>query len=436
LEKARLTVFPTRSPAGNELSDWVRCRASELGYEVTVVSDPSQDDVFEACTGDGGILYDATIEPDGDSNYPFALYALINSPYSIIASRSYLPLNFGIFLDTIAPPYPQEWDNTRIKRELEMKLEELCGRLPKSVGESGVVDLDDMSQSLLDRADHLRQDDASIFISYRGSFEDQAVSLAQRVADERGQHSKLFRSDELAFSDEILSLQRRWEILRVIWRWIYSSSEFWIFDSSGYLDSWWTRGELVSLAFTRGHKRPLVRVFDPATNTIGEPTDKHVPSLSKRQHKRLGRWFLVAGMPEMASRLRELASHPILGRLFGLMDPAFSHSFAQDVLLQCRGCTSAGSWGTKSAVDDFLWSRSPSMQTIADGEIHRALELAPPVVVCPQCGVHYEILLGPPRYWWYPVRNGIGTGPDGACLEQRPVFRTRMIEETEGPRSS
>jgi hypothetical protein len=48
-------------------------------------------------------------------------------------------------------------------------------------------------------------------------------------------------------------------------------------------------------------------------------------------------------------------------------------------------------------------------------------------IACPACGSEYGITAGPPRFWWYPYRDGAGTGPGGVCIEERPSYRSTLL---------
>jgi hypothetical protein len=123
--KRTVTIFPTRSPDGVALGKAAREIASACRYHVRVVPSATLMDVVKAAWGEGVVVFDATIDPPVQHNYGSATYSLLNSPYSVVLSRSYLPMNFRGHLEPIAPPYPERWSNAELLERLRQRLSDL-----------------------------------------------------------------------------------------------------------------------------------------------------------------------------------------------------------------------------------------------------------------------------------------------------------------------
>jgi hypothetical protein len=78
-------------------------------------------------------------------------------------------------------------------------------------------------------------------------------------------------------------------------------------------------------------------------------------------------------------------------------------------------------------VQAFLEGRGPALHAIEASQLETARAIG--LLECPGCGSQYGITMGAPRYWWYPVRMDRGTGPGGAVLEERPVYRAQAVEQ-------
>ena len=111
---ARLTIFTTRSSHSAALSEAITRSAKTIGFDCIETPQPSQEAVVAACLGDGALVFDATIEPDGSNIYSDALYALLSIDYNLVVSRTYLPANFLGVRRGVAPPYPETCDNAAL----------------------------------------------------------------------------------------------------------------------------------------------------------------------------------------------------------------------------------------------------------------------------------------------------------------------------------
>ncbi len=89
--------------------------------------------------------------------------------------------------------------------------------------------------------------------------------------------SKYLEDGSLVYSTELNTKQRTWQLLSIIDReYIMHCDELWIYGTDDYLDSWWTRGELLIYAFLlhqnidkrpKNEPRKLV-LYNPYNDTI------------------------------------------------------------------------------------------------------------------------------------------------------------------------
>lgn len=217
-------------------------------------------------------------------------------------------------------------------------------------------------------------------------------------------------------------MQRRWQVLRLIWRWIASVSEFWVYDTDDYLDSWWTRGELILLSLVKAERRPVLKVYDPATNTFGEPSDKLVPDPDARQRKIMDKLLFFALQPEWVGRIQENLAGSKFSELLGGRGEIFDGSFTDDLLMQCRLCSTAGEKPGAADIDGFISLKYPTLYSVHQQRIEEALTDSG-YIDCPGCGASHLVTTAPPRFWWYPERDGVGTGPGQVVLEERRTYR-------------
>ena len=283
-----------------------------------------------------------------------------------------------------------------------------------------------LGDDALARARARRHSEGQVFISHRGQWASDVEELAAHSLERFGVDVRVFRTGELAFSDEIMTLQQRWAVLRELQRWIVAAEEFWIYRTQDYSQSWWTRGELVLVANAHPASKPRVHVVKPGGEIVAEYRAGDIPSLSKVQRDRLIELLYFAHQPEWLFRkqdgIRIFRMHTGQQASRDLFKP----SFRKHPLLHCSVCVAALEQERQPFDFDigrFLSSKPPGLYPLPDA----TLGAGDKVVTCPGCSSEYRISLGPARYWWYPVRNGVGTGPDGLYLEERPSYRSTLL---------
>jgi hypothetical protein len=415
--KPLVTIFPTRTATGLGFADEAARIAARCGYQVRVVQSPTWRDISKAIRGVGGVLFDATTEAGDAHNYHVATYPLIRSPYVVLVSRSYLPLNFRGYLEPVAPPYPNSWSNEEVLSKLEERLVALLEHLPKT--ETTGVSMVDLAEEGVVKFQQIQQQrgrEFSVFLSYRYSHEADATHLAQ-ASQRDGKSIRILRSTDLSFPDEILTLQRRWQVLRDIYTWLEAANEFWVLWSDDYLSSWWTRGEIVSLALL-GHYRTLGLQIVAAQNQSTKAPDTLVPKLTSRQKRTMEARFFVCKMPESLPRLQSLKASRLARVLLGLKnDSMLLPSFSHVQMLECSHGADTRLPRRALDVDEFLEGGLSSLTGVSEPLLSDARRTG--MLSCPSCGAPHHIVIGPPRYLWHPIT---GTGLKGR-LEECPVYR-------------
>jgi hypothetical protein len=403
----------------------MRETAAACGYQVRVASQATHLDMLKALWGEGVVVFDATIESSDQHNYRVASYSLLHSPYSIILSRSYLPMNFRGHLEPIAPPYPEHWGRAELIEKLRQRLHDLIPLLPKPPGSRSMKGMESLIDSAQAPVRQKIKDAFSVFLSYRGTHMEAAQSLVDRSLQEHGKRIRIVRTDDISYSDEILSLQRRWQVLRQIYTSLSAAHEFWVLWSDDYLASWWTQGEVVSFANMTGEEKPIPRILGlRETDKVPSPAAL-IPRLTRRQQRTMFKRFLLCNLPESLVRIRKLAGNRMARTLLGLRgDAMLEPSFNDDPLLECVGCARHKPPIRNLNVESFLSGGLLPLQALSRPALTLARETG--VLHCPACQAAYRVTGGPPRYWWYPTRGERGTGPEGKVLEERPLYRARL----------
>lgn len=324
-----LTFFALRSPAGQELAEGVAGLGAQHGFQVTVKYAATQDDFFQAALADDVVVADASLLGEEENNYPIFTLQQISFDHILMVSRSYVPLNLMAMQEGGIPKYPfpehhpaelegsnqgkdQEWSNAHILQWLDQKLHELHEpRLEKVEyipGKTGFEMLETyipQMQQAMERAEQRKRQEHQVFISYLSDQEEEVKSLKEKI--ERGelhggQPKKVlyFPPGSIAYRGELLSKMRRWMLLAILDRQLAPCEEVIIYDSPGYLDSWWTQGELITIAYRRGAK-PVspsgqkdfhikVSLYKPGSDhlTSGEHL---VPQMTEAQIAKMARYY-------------------------------------------------------------------------------------------------------------------------------------------------
>jgi hypothetical protein len=428
-----VVFFAVKNEAGSELARmFTELMSAEFGLAVRVVKGATQTDLHRACLTDDLIVFDASVE-DGH-NYAAATAQPMVLDKVFVVSRTQLPLNFYGLREGGAPDYqPGSQTNEAIFIWLRENVEELLRDTTRAPTRKGLVGYFSAMKRSLNEREHNWTRWGRIFISYRSRHIEDVKELGRRIqgGEVRGVPPcsvRFLRPGELVYRDELLTEFKHWHLISSIDRKIGAAEEMWIYGTGDYLDSWWTRSELVTVSYRRasGTSAPRVRVYDPATGTLADPPESWIPRMSRKQARRLARWYANTDSGSMGVEsvpvMQFLAQLPLLGRLDYFNDRVWSDEFWNDLLLPCVTCQRSNGATTEVDMEAFLWLREPYLRRFAPEQLVEAAERG--YLCCPVCQTTYEILEAPtPRLLWMPTRYGRPTGPDGASLVSLPVYR-------------
>ena len=162
-----------------------------------------------------------------------------------------------------------------------------------------------------------------VFISYRSDYIEKLNALIKNYESEY--EFIILKPGTIAYEKEILTRLRRWQLMSILDRYIERVDEFWVYDTQDYTDSWWTQGELITLAYRKyaASYCPEIKTFNP--NKIKPLSSGYakMPELTENQVKQIARLYsnsdpLTMG-PESTRHIkimRKIADIPIIGRAF------------------------------------------------------------------------------------------------------------------------
>lgn len=430
------TIFPTGSDDGMELLEAVLPIARAFGLNLKVVRSPTQTQVTRACANDDIVFIDATVEPDGSHNYAAMTAQPMVMDHVLVMSRTYLPLNFYGLREGGAPSYPHRHTNSQIVSWIKSELKDLISSQPRQWWKKNLLGSIPTLWSDIHKAAARARERYQIFISFRNSDFPKVAELKERIKsgefhEGRSQGVRLFKPGELTFQDEVLSALQRWHILSIVEERLRTCREMWVFEGSQFYNSWWTRGEIVLLAYyhaLNGH-HPTLRIFQPHQNgrVISEPPDV-IPEITYEQKRAMDRLFSNTGRhmgAETARRTRELAGLPIFRDYKFFTDPVFSLSFLRDPLLEEQVSGTNGSQIKKIDVDEFLAMNEPPLRPVPKLVLDEA-ERSGRVL-----DAGYEIRVEPnPRFIWYATRMGKLNGPEDTgelTIARQSVYRASRV---------
>ena len=426
-----LSFFATRSQDGLELIGGFEDVVRAEGFEFKLFREGTSGiDYVRECSNADVVVLDATIEQVGQHNYGFTMPMPLD--HVLVVSRRPLPLNFyGLRAEITCadgrsvcgvPGYGQTLSNLEIVEWLRAQLRLLRPRVPRPATDKGFfrMPLRSMPDSL-DRLDEYRRATGHVFISYRSHHSARVAMMRDGVVREGRRRVRFFPPGILSL--ELLAEQRRWQILSMIDRFIGPAEEVWIYETDDYYNSWWTLGELMTLAYRRyagyrGKRPPRLSRVEPGTGRLLSLTDDFLPQLTVAQRRRLARIYansdsaLVA--PEAVVVMRGLSRMPLVGRLKYFHDHVWSDVFWRYPVLDCWRCRRIGERKNKIDVDAFLALQDPGMHRLSPGAMREALAMGE--ITCPGCGGGYRIEAAEPQYIWAPNINGHPTGRYFAAL--------------------
>ncbi|HRI59071.1 MAG TPA: hypothetical protein PK228_05100 [Saprospiraceae bacterium] len=345
-----LSFFSTRSAESLSLAEMLRQCADDFGYAFYHFSPETANSstFFEASINSEIVIMDATIEPDVENDH-YAIFNLMHIAFDHIwiVSRSYLPVNFTTMFRDIAPLYPfpashpsqlanlpkiTPWNNSDILRRVAERLPAFEGRMPLA-SQLPPLDYNNptefykaytelMTASIKKDAEERRKGAKKVFISYRSSNYEQVQRLQE---DYKGQYEFIVMPPgSLAYETEVLPRLRRWQLMSVLDRQIDLADEFWVYATDDYDQSWWTQGELITLAYRKFSNTycPEIKTYHPSEDRLSLGYEK-LPVLTQAQTERIARRYsnsdpLTMGPENVANirKMRRLSETPLIGSVF------------------------------------------------------------------------------------------------------------------------
>lgn len=354
-----ISFFGTRSAESSALADMLKVCAEESGYQFYHFSPENADSslYFNACLNSEIVIADATIESVAsqanngniveDDHYAIFNVMHIAFDHIWIVSRTYLPVNFTTMFRDIAPSYPFPashpeqlektperitWDNNNIVQAIKNRLPVFAGRTslasrlppldPKNLTPFYTAYAELMAEAIKKDAEERRKGLKKVFISYRSAFYEDVRALQESW---KGQYEFIVMPPgSLAYESEVLPRLRRWQLMSVLDRQIDLADEFWVYQTDDYDKSWWTQGELITLAYRKhsGTYCPEIKTFDPSEKSLSPGYEK-MPELNQSQAERIARRYsnsdpLTMGPENVAAirKMRKWSETPLIGNAF------------------------------------------------------------------------------------------------------------------------
>jgi hypothetical protein len=456
MAKPVLTIFPTRTPLGQELAKEVQQMAeAELGFDTYLLENATPGIFYLACIESDAVVLDATIEPDpANHNYSFA--STFNLDRLLVVARSYVPLNFGGIRQGGAAKYsdpagPQgRKTNHEIIEWLRPELREFSrhprGFLNRIIPRPIRFFADQFSSISRKKSD--REAKGRAFVSYRSRYHSSVVSLAHQSRHPQAEGNDetflfFFAPGELVYEDELMTPLRRWQILSMIQDQLIAAKEVWIYKTENYLDSWWTIGEVLStLEFTPSDDlKGKLRIYDPDSSRVHTFAESWLPNLTEAHKKRMARYQanshpdMIA--PESRGRSEQVPDIPAIRKLFLADDPVFSSTFWEYYLVPCNardlsksgspekiGLTEFGHRLRHVDIESFLKLSNESDLISSPGQLDQVVE-GVEVLSCKTCRQRIRVSKEKPRYLWAPQPDAALRGGAWGKLVELPVYRAK-----------
>lgn len=428
-----VVFFAVGNEAGSELARmFTELMSAEFGLAVRVVKGATQVQFFRACLDDDLVVLDASVEED--HNYAAVMGQPTVLDKVLVVGRTYLPLNFFGLREGGAPEYePGTKTNEAIIEWLRENVGEALRDAAREPARKGLLNYFSAMSTSLDAQRRRWASRGRIFISYRSRHFEKVEELRRQIQSGVVPgvppcYVRLLRPGEIVYEDEVLTKFRHWQLASMIDRKIGAAEEMWVYATDDYLASWWTRAELMTIAYRLacGTSAPRLRLYDPATGGLHALPGSWLPRMSDEQKARMARWYANADPGTMGFEsvlvIRFLSSLPLLGRLKYFNDPVWDEEFWEDPLLPCVTCRRNSPTPEGLDIDSFLWLREPHLVPFTTEQLTEAVERGH--LSCPICQSTYEIREAPkPRLLWLPLPLATWNGPGEGNLIGLPVYR-------------
>ncbi|MEV4566305.1 hypothetical protein AB0K12_21285 [Nonomuraea sp. NPDC049419] len=409
----RVDVFPTLDDEGAAMAELIRGRLH--GVDVREVTSTQPFALAASMVAADAVVLDLT---PGSAAHRYTAMAYPWRQDKVLAvSRSYLPLNIEPVRPGGTAPYPGRLDPEEIAVWVAAQVRELAGRRRPSFLQR--------VRGLVGMTAGTHTESADVFISYRGT--DAEAAQALRAALEKGDHHggrrqrvKMFDAGQLAHPEAVLPVLIRWKVLALISDVLKHARETWIVDTPRFLQSWFTQGELVCLAYFAWPG--TLMAYDPARGSAGPAPEKYMATLDATGRKRLARYFVNSHPDLMAAESMAALRKLRPTRLPLTRDEAFDDEFWTLPLLQCTRCSIREPDRPGIDVAGFLTNADPRLYPVAlDTLAACASEQTPLRCTNPDgCPQRFTVRALPPYYLWYalPVADGsyLGTIPAYAAV--------------------
>lgn len=456
-----------------------------------VIFDGSLEDQEGNAKSNAGQQYDAMLEP------------MKTAAHVLIVSRSQIPFNvmcvrkggYPNYIRTGISEYKEHITNDEILKWIKnIFMQDDTGLFNSHKLErnyyQGLPDqekaeiLNKMIKENVDESQTETEEDAQIFVSYlsryskyfssrkSGSQEYTVEDLIEYISKTQGiplEQIGYFPPGNL--SRELMTVQRRWEIISVTDDFIRKCRQFWILDTPGYAQSWWTLSERITLSYIYAEDpqkcpdvyvakyTPECRNFQIKKYLDVEAKKSFLPKISQNTEKELARYFansrpdgvgyeniwimkLMHHLPDSAVRFLSRRTYKMMEEIMPAIledigatieeyeetaiksskSDVYTKSFWEDWIMECPYCKMQNS-NNRYNKETFLYPQKSSFcHVVKKRDLRYNADKDRYIVVCRKCKHKFYFNKGF-FYRWYPIRGGsIHTGPGGKSIEKKTAF--------------
>lgn len=474
---------------------------------------------IRACLESDVVIFDGSIEDDENRQYYAAIELMKHLDHVLVVSRTMLPFNFEgmrkggapLLITTSTAKYRYRKSNSEILVWLLDVLEHSSLELPRKVKPNLPEREYEKHMDVILQTETRLMEDARVrmshrsgaFVSYLSKYSkeykgtptglpyvetlfEMIAQTCQNPQKERfraaPQPKQMTAAEILYFppgniSLEFMTGQRRFEIVSVTESYIRSCKTFWIYQTEDYGSSWWTQGELLSLAklFREDmNKCPNIYVVKPVRDAHGAwefdvtgyltPAEKasFLPELTDGQARELARLHSnshpdtvayeqiekmrkLAKLPDVLLKVEHLAMVERFKQILPSMNVsteeqketleelynfdhykesirsfAYTREFWEARIVECPVCKAAAD--VKFSPEGFMHLKGSHFRTVSSHQyqtILRDLKRNPKnAVVSLPCGHKVSVCQSGVYYRWWTVKSDVPTGPCGKLIER------------------
>lgn len=442
-----ITFVGVNSEEGKVLAkSFEQLNSIEFQFQLNILFEPTINENMAALLQSDIVIIDGSIELG--NNYDNATLGPLVLDYVWLVSRTYLPTNYKGIIEGGYPKYiPPKNDkssnskiifsNSEILKWLKSKIYSSLNFLPREGKGSYIRYFKDIA-SVTGAISEKRKEKFQIFISYRSKNYDIAKKLKEEIENTSNKNkfgyttSKkvyLVPPGELVYRDELLTEFKRWQIQCLVRDYIETCEEFWILkdENDDYFQSWWTQGELVSLAYR--DQVDKIKVYSIKEDKLINTPSNYKINLSENQKTRLGRWYsntdpvLMNASARYAMRLWK--NVPLIGKISYFSDHVWSDEFWENPAFNCSVCANQKPRVNKLNVDYFLWlQKHNDLVFLSPIEAQKAIKEKK--LNCPRCGTSFNVIEEAPRYTVYYDKALREANENPSSLIEEKVYRIQL----------